>query len=434
MRKICFFIQLFIALSVLISPKSYSQWTQGKGLENVTITSLASIGTNLFAGLDGGDVYVSKDSGATWTKLASIASYYQLPNTSFTEVPSVILYADYTNLIGGVGDMTIDEKLHLSTDEGLTWTDNNSGFTENVNCFTKLGATLFAGTDNGVYNSYDNGSSWNSVSTGLSSGNYDSLFHHAPQVMRLAAQGPNLFAGTTGEGIFLSSNNGTSWKSVNKGLTNLSIYGLAVIGTDVFAGVFSGDSTGGIFRSSDNGTSWHAVNTGMTNFMVDVLISNGTNLFSGNNAGVYLSTNEGGNWTNISPDSKDGPHCAYSLAVYGSYLIAGCNGVWRYPLSQLTGVDKNNGLNPPSGFVLEQNFPNPFNPATTIEYTVPKAGMVKIKVYNVLGTEVTTLVNEEKSPGNYKVVFNAGKFASGVYFYRMHAGSFTETKKLLLLK
>jgi hypothetical protein len=84
--------------------------------------------------------------------------------------------------------------------------------------------------------------------------------------------------------------------------------------------------------------------------------------------------------------------------------------------------------------VLYQNYPNPFNPVTTIDYSVPKIGFVTIKVYDILGREVMTLLNENKLVGNYNVEFNASKLVSGVYFYRMQAGDFVQTKKLILLK
>ncbi len=89
----------------------------------------------------------------------------------------------------------------------------------------------------------------------------------------------------------------------------------------------------------------------------------------------------------------------------------------------------------PGNYSLEQNYPNPFNPSTIISYSVPSTSLVTIKVYDVLGREVLTLVNENKSAGNYSVQFNASsKFPSGVYFYRMQAGSFVQTKKLILMK
>ena len=88
----------------------------------------------------------------------------------------------------------------------------------------------------------------------------------------------------------------------------------------------------------------------------------------------------------------------------------------------------------PTEYKLEQNYPNPFNPNTTIEYGVPEASFVKIKVFDVLGREVVTLVNEEKPVGTYRVKFNGSNLNSGIYFYRMEAGSFTQTMKLILLK
>jgi len=85
-------------------------------------------------------------------------------------------------------------------------------------------------------------------------------------------------------------------------------------------------------------------------------------------------------------------------------------------------------------FRLEQNYPNPFNPSTTIRYSIPRQSIVSIKLFDILGNEIVTLLNEEKLLGNYEVAFNASAFTSGVYFYRLQAGSFVETKKMLLIK
>ena len=88
----------------------------------------------------------------------------------------------------------------------------------------------------------------------------------------------------------------------------------------------------------------------------------------------------------------------------------------------------------PSVFSLEQNYPNPFNPSTTIKYLVPEFSQVQIKVFDVLGNEIETLVNEEKPVGTYELNWNAENLSNGVYFYRLQAGNFVETKKMLLLK
>jgi len=90
--------------------------------------------------------------------------------------------------------------------------------------------------------------------------------------------------------------------------------------------------------------------------------------------------------------------------------------------------------NLPAQFNLAQNYPNPFNPTTTIQYAVPKAEHVILKVYDEIGREVATLVNENKEAGRYNVQFNGSGLASGIYYYRINAGSFSKVKKLMLLK
>jgi len=88
----------------------------------------------------------------------------------------------------------------------------------------------------------------------------------------------------------------------------------------------------------------------------------------------------------------------------------------------------------PETFSLKQNYPNPFNPTTKISFSIPSAEFISIKVYNVLGNEIATLVDEEKSAGQYEIIFDASKHTSGVYFYKLLAGNFSETKKMVLLK
>jgi hypothetical protein len=88
----------------------------------------------------------------------------------------------------------------------------------------------------------------------------------------------------------------------------------------------------------------------------------------------------------------------------------------------------------PTVYSLEQNFPNPFNPATTIKYQLPKAGFVTLKIYDILGKEVATLVNENKVAGRFSVEFNASKLPSGVYIYELKSPDFTSCKKMMLTK
>jgi len=83
---------------------------------------------------------------------------------------------------------------------------------------------------------------------------------------------------------------------------------------------------------------------------------------------------------------------------------------------------------------LEQNYPNPFNPTTKINYSIKEKGNVELKIFDLLGSEIVTLVNEEKAPGNYEVFFDASNLSSGVYLYTIKAGSFVQTRKMLLMK
>ena len=90
--------------------------------------------------------------------------------------------------------------------------------------------------------------------------------------------------------------------------------------------------------------------------------------------------------------------------------------------------------NLPSKFSLQQNYPNPFNPSTSIKYTIDSRQFVNLKVYDLLGREVATLVNEDKPSGNYEVNFIANGLSSGVYFYKLVSGNFVETKKMILMR
>jgi hypothetical protein len=98
----------------------------------------------------------------------------------------------------------------------------------------------------------------------------------------------------------------------------------------------------------------------------------------------------------------------------------------------ITGIGSEGEI--PARFALMQNYPNPFNPSTTIRYSIAKNSFVTIKIYDALGKTVNTLVNENKNPGNYEISFDASELASGLYFYKIQAGDFTDVKKMILIK
>jgi len=131
---------------------------------------------------------------------------------------------------------------------------------------------------------------------------------------------------------------------------------------------------------------------------------------------------------NISVDKNDNKWLATAYDWYSQGVS-----VYREEGVILTSLKEFNN-NITTQYSLSQNYPNPFNPSTTISYSLPQSGWVQLKVYDLLGREVSSLVNEEQSLGNYKVEFNANNFTSGIYFYKLQSGSFTETKKLILLR
>ncbi|MBI5471001.1 MAG: T9SS type A sorting domain-containing protein [Ignavibacteriae bacterium] len=121
------------------------------------------------------------------------------------------------------------------------------------------------------------------------------------------------------------------------------------------------------------------------------------------------------------------------MVFAGSFLL----GVWKRPVSEITSVQLTSSTLPQQ-FELLQNYPNPFNPTTTIRFAVPaKVGTghaLSLRVFDVLGKEVATLVNEEMQPGTYDATFDAGNLASGIYLYRLQAGDFVSTKRMVLMK
>ena len=92
------------------------------------------------------------------------------------------------------------------------------------------------------------------------------------------------------------------------------------------------------------------------------------------------------------------------------------------------------GTEIPSKYSMKQNYPNPFNPVTKISFDIPKKSFVSLKIYDILGKEIKTLVSEEKSAGKYIVDFDASYLSSGVYFYKLESGSFAETRRMIVLK
>lgn len=119
-------------------------------------------------------------------------------------------------------------------------------------------------------------------------------------------------------------------------------------------------------------------------------------------------------------------------SVIGSFILPRNDGIILLRKNKLTGIESESNL--PTKFILYQNYPNPFNPSTKIKYSIPNSAKVLIKVYDVLGKEVTTLMNEFQNTGTHEIEFDVSKLSSGLYFYRIISGIYSETRKMILLR
>ncbi|MBN8571377.1 MAG: T9SS type A sorting domain-containing protein [Ignavibacteria bacterium] len=152
--------------------------------------------------------------------------------------------------------------------------------------------------------------------------------------------------------------------------------------------------------------------------------------------GIFINQDLGQTWRNINYNL--GLRSSVSrLFVSGNDLYGATytNSVIKAPISNLVGTNSIS-TEVPDKFTLGQNYPNPFNPNTVINYNLPVAGFISLKVYDILGNEVATLVNTRQNAGSYSEEFDAGyfKLSSGVYFYKLQSGEFSETKRMVLVK
>jgi ligand-binding sensor domain-containing protein len=406
---------------VFLSTNNGTSWTAvNTDLIATEVGALAVSGTNLFACTvggwfygRGGGVFLSTNNGTSWSRMST-------PFGGFSQMLEI-----GTNLFAGTWD-----GVFLSTDKGISWTAVNDGLPNtDVNALAISGMNLFAGTGGGgVFLSTNNGTTWTDVSTGVTTSWVSALaVSHAD-----SGSGTSLFAGSCsidwGGGIYLSTDNGQSWRAVKN---DLNVVALAVSGTNLFAGA-GWSNNGGVYLSADNGTSW--TQTGLMNTDVRALTVIGTNLFAGTSDGVFLSTDNGASWTPTGLTNNT----VEALAVSDTYLFAGTGnrGVWRRPLSEmLTSVEEPFvDQKPPDNFSLDQNYPNPFNPTTTIAFNLPASFFVTLKVFNSAGKEVACLVDRQMPAGNHRTEWNAYGVPNGIYFYRIQAGTYSETKKLVFIK
>ena len=419
-----------ILLSFIFSGQFFAQWEKTNFPSTLQVNSLAISDSNIFAGTEGDGIFVSTDNGENWINRNN-GLQDKVIHTIF--INGKTLPAGQARIYAGT-----ETGAYVSTNKGKSWEAINSGLSGlGVWSFAVSNfmgdSTIFAGTWNGIYSSTNNGANWEPA--GLST---------TMPVNSIIARDNFMFAATLAGGVYYSQNNGFGWKDISikvkGGLYDpdaiIPVYSLAAIDTNVIASAGPGKL---YYTSFDSGNFAHSTSFG--NMPILCFVMHYAKLFAGNSAGyISVSDSYGLAWKYLPPPLTN--QAVYSLTLNNSYIFAGTgNGVWREQYSE-TATNVKNLKEAPSGFILEQNYPNPFNPSTTIKYNLPSSlqgersgeRFVTLKIYNLLGKVVATLVNEQQEPGNYEVKFNGTNLPSGVYLYRLQAGNLVSAKKLMLLK
>ena len=330
----------------------------------------------------------------------------------------------------------------------------------------------------GVFKTTDGGATWTKQIAYLSNIYGPGYIHFFDAHNGVVIGDPNLETYTT-------TNGGRNWNAVSMPLALTDEY--TIIGGTAIEGkgnrVWFG-TTKRIFRSTDRGYTWSTSGTTYRTAQPSIAFQDSNTgiytLLDGSPLHVYRKTTDGGvTWSDLTNPVIDGiyPTCIRHVpGTASTYLVAGgwsegrgfacthnAGGDWRlidnsgngiiiFPSDSIgwgapanapsvykyigprliTSVE--GGTTAPASYLLEQNFPNPFNPSTTIKYELPKSSTVKLIVYDLLGREVSLLVNERRDAGVYEVKFDGLTLASGVYVYRLQAGDFVQSRKLTILK
>lgn len=352
--------------------------------------------------------------------------------------------------------------LFRSTNSGDNWSGCFQMPLMYIWSLAKINNTIFCGSfaGNGVYKSTNNGINWTSC-TPVSNN----------VINDMAAGGNTLYVLPNIGGIFKSTNNGTNWISIGQGgvkifWSNNRLYsagsGLYVTTNDgqnwnmlrseamssIYAEdslVFAGTQNTGLLRSGNYGINFTNVLGGQ--IRINSIYKYQNNVFVSADSldpnfvtinRFYYSTNNGLSFTlrNQGLESVK----VQDMVVYNNYLYV-ANGnygttnvsVYKRLLQDVIGIKKVGDIIP-ERYRLEQNYPNPFNQTTVINFKIPVSGEVKIVLYDIKGSEVRTLVNEDVQAGEYHVRFDAGELTSGVYFYRIEVNGFVDTKKMMVVK
>ncbi len=408
---------LLLLIIFLHSGKTFSQWsnTSGGFPSGTFALNSAVQGNFIYAGVNNG-VLVSDNNGLAWTRILSNTGY----------INSITFNGNY--IFAGSGGNGI----YITSNGGANW---NIALSSSIWSMSSSGGNVYAVVwADRVYKTADNGTTWNPVSPG---GN----------VRCVSADEPFVYAGfynyTSGGngGVYVSQNSGANW---TRTLADINIYSIAYKNEIIYAGATDDTlRTGGVYVSTDHGMSW--TRCSLDSVPVKTLCTYENYVFAGVDntyypgfleyAGFWVSTDRDLTWNKRNEGLPASNTAVYSISVMNNniYTVASDGGLWKRPLSQVIGI-RTISTEIPADFKLEQNYPNPFNPITVLRYSLFENRYVTLKVIDIRGKEIAALVNEKQNLGTYEVEFDGSGLTSGVYFYRLTAGGFSDTKRMMLLK
>jgi len=446
---ICAIILMVLAFNSFV----FSQWTSSGTIAIVGSYPSVSVASPSVAWISGGlttpYIFRTTDGGTTWTTV---------PTNGLAAKALMCIWAIDANTcyVGDGGDAGGttggDAIVSMTTNGGLNWTavfntGGTAGFFNGI-VFSRSNPQVGiaesdppsgAGQTYYVQKTTNGGANWTLSQPPGVSGNASGQ----NSVMLI----DNNFYGwgmNTSAQVYMTSNGGTSWFSGIFSIAGTFTSGLAFNDNKLIGIGSTSTSFPNIARTTNGGTTWTSVSTGgagtTTNSAVKFINGTNTCYFVGqstSSAIIYKSTNSGLNWTSMTSPGGTVNLFHFDFVRVGATVTgfaANPSGNIIKLTETVTTISSENSVIP-TEFRLNQNYPNPFNPSTTISFSLPKSEFVTLKVYNILGKEVATLINKKLDAGNYNELFEApSDLTSGVYFYKLTAGSFSDTKKLTLIK